>query len=219
MKGFFHSIGRGILYFLTPFAWVIGIAVGSVVALVVFLCYAVYFIFCFFTGRNLFRDLPEDEKAKAILAAQADPAAQQPQQPQPQTQIYMNNPQVNLYQNPGYPYPYPQQPGYPYPPQQGPNPYPQQPTVQVTVQPQAEPIAMQEAPQIEVQPEEAAHVKEPEPFVESEEEPEIENIPEPEEDESDFEEISTEEDDEEIEEYVPQGGFVSKKDIKDSDND
>ena len=87
MKGLFHSIGKGILYFLTPFAWVVGIAIGSVVALVVFLCYAVYFIFCFFTGRNLFKDLPEDKKAKEILAAQADPAAAQPAQPQPKTQI------------------------------------------------------------------------------------------------------------------------------------
>ena len=212
MKGLFHSIGKGILYFLTPFAWVVGIAIGSVVALVVFLCYAVYFIFCFFTGRNLFKDLPEDKKAKEILAAQADPAASQPAQPQPQTQIYMNNPQVNLYQNPGYPYPYPPQPGYPYPPQQGPNPYPQQPTVQVTVQPQAEPIAMQQTPQIEVQPEEVT------PMEVEEEEPEMVNVPEPEEDESDYEDLSTEED-EDIEEYVPQGGFVSKKDVKDYDND
>ena len=210
MKGFFHSIGKGILYFLTPFAWVIGIAIGSVIALVVFLCYAVYFIFCFFTGRNLFKDLPEDKKAKEILAAQTDPNANQPAAPQAQTQVYMNNPQVNLYQAPGYPYP--PQPGYPYP-QPAPNPYAQpQPSVQVTVQPQPEPITMQEAPQIEVQPEEI-------PVEEDEkEDEEIVNVPQPEPDESDFEELSTDDDDD-IEEYVPQGGSISEKDIRDDDND
>ena len=217
MKGFFRSIGRGILYFLTPFAWVIGIAIGSVVALIVFICYAIYFIYCFFTGRNLFKDLPEDKKAKEILAAQNNPEPQPAPAPAPQTQVYMNNPQVNLYQAPGYPYP--PQPGYPYPPQPGMpgmNPYPQpQPSVQVTVQPQAEPIAMQEAPQIEVQPEPEPEL---EPVFEHEEIEEIVNVPEPEEDESDFDSLTTD-DEEEMGEYIPEGGSVSKKDLRDDDND
>ena len=210
MKGFFHSLGRGILYFLTPFIWVVGISLGSVVALVVFLGYAVYFIFCFFTGRNLFNDLPEDKRAKEILAAQADALNPQPQpQPQPaQTQVYMNNPQVNLYQNPGYPYP-PQ--GQPYP--QQPNPYMQpQPSVQVAIQPQPAPLAAQEAPQIEEQ-------HEPESIDEIEE-PSFEEVEEPEIEESEgYDTIETAEEDEEIEEYVPHGGDVFKKDIKDDYND
>ena len=95
MKGFFQSIGRGILYFLTPFAWIIGMAVGGVVALVVFFIYVIYLIILFFTGRNLFKDLPEDEKAKAILAAQADAAlaqSQPQQQPQPTVSVQVNQP-------------------------------------------------------------------------------------------------------------------------------
>ena len=93
MKGFFQSIGRGILYFLTPFAWIIGMAVGGVVALVVFFIYVIYLIILFFTGRNLFKDLPEDEKAKAILAAQADAALAQSQpQQQPQQQRRVSQP-------------------------------------------------------------------------------------------------------------------------------
>ena len=208
MKGFFRSIGKGILYLLTPFAWVVGITLGSVVALVVFLGYAVYFIFCFFTGRNLFNDLPEDKRAKEILAAQADPTLNQPQvAPQPQTQVYMNNPQVNLYQNPGYPYP-PQ--GQPYP--QG-NPYMQaqpQPSIQVTVQPQPEPIPVQPAPQIEEQP--------MEPEYEEPQQEDVQEQPMEEEVADDFETIETN-DEEEIGEYVPQGGNIFKKDLKDDYDD
>ena len=213
MRGFFASIGKGILYFLTPFAWVIGIAIGSVVALIVFLCYAIYFIICFFRGSDLFKDLPEDKKAKEILAAQNDPNANQQPQPQPQTQVYMNNPQVNLYQAPGYPYP--QQQGYPYPPQPGANPY-QQPSVQVTIQPEAKPIEMQETPQIEVQTVVEEHQEEVQQ--QPEEEPEYVNVPEPEPDESDFEDLNTNDEDE-IEEYIPQGGSVNRKDIRDDNDD
>ena len=207
MRGFFQSIGRGILYFLTPFAWIIGMAVGGIVALVVFFVYVIYLIILFFTGRNLFKDLPEDEKAKAILAAQADAAlaqAQAPQQPQTQTQVYMNNPQVNLYQNPGYPYP----------PQGQPNPYQyqqqQQPTVSVQVNqplpPQPEPIEMRPSEQVE--------------------ETHEENTPAVEETKSDYyeeptEEINIQEDysEDEIEEYAPKGGDIFERDLRDDDND
>ena len=204
MKGFFQSIGRGILYFLTPFAWIIGMAVGGVVALVVFFIYVIYLIILFFTGRNLFKDLPEDEKAKAILAAQADAAlaqSQPQQQPQPQTQVYMNNPQVNLYQNPGYPYP----------PQGQPNPYQYQqpqPTVSVQVNqplpPQPETIEMKPVEQVEEKQEE--------------------NTPGLEEANNDFEEETEEiniqdDSDDEIEEYAPRGGDIFERDLRDDDND
>ena len=211
MKGFFSSVGKGILYFFTPFVWIVGIALGSVVALVVFLCYAIYFIFLFFSGRNLFKDLPEDEKAKAILAAQNDPTgASNPQpQPQAQTQVFMNNPQVNLYQTaPGYPYPNQAQPN-PYPGQ--PNPY-GQPTIQVTVQPQPQPVPMQEPTPIPMQ-EEPIIVEEP---VETHvSEPVEEHKDENSDDENEsFDTLDTDED---IEEYVPQGGSVFDRDIKGDD--
>ena len=89
MKSLFKSLGRGILYFFTPFVWVIGMAIGSVIGLVVFLGYALYSIFLFFTGRNMFRDLPEDEKLKELREAQANTVQQPiPQQPQPQFNQY-----------------------------------------------------------------------------------------------------------------------------------
>ena len=51
-----------------------------------------------------------------------------------------------------------------------------------------------------------------------EEEPEIVNVPEPEPDESDFEDLNTNDEDE-IEEYIPQGGSVNRKDIRDDNDD
>ena len=209
MKGFFHSLGKGILYFFTPFVWAIGIALGSVVTLVVFLCYAIYFIFLFFSGRNLFKDLPEDEKAKAILAAQnaGEVPAVQPQ-PQAQTQVFMNNPQVNLYQAaPGYPYPNQQNP---FPGQPG---QPGQPTIQVTIQPQPQPVEMEQPAPIEMKD---PIIEEEEPVIETPQEEEYEAEPEPEDDsdDGDFETLDTEE---EIEEYGPQGGSVFDRDIKGDD--
>lgn len=208
MKGFFSSIGKGILYFLTPFAWIVGIAVGGVIALVVFLGYSIYCIFLFFTGRNLFKDLPEDEKAKEILAAQQQAAAAPAPQPvqQAQTQVFMQSPQVNLYQNPGYPYP-----GQPQQPWQQPMPT-QEAHPQMV---QQEPVQIQEQPMVEPEPQ-----PEPAPIEEEFEEPIMEQQDTIEEqsgfEQPEFEadEISPSFEEDEIEEYIPSGGDVYDKDIK-----
>lgn len=76
MANFFKSFGKGILYLLVlPFLLVI-LAVYGVVGLFVFLFMAIKGLILFFTGRSLFDDLPEDKKAKEIIAAQARPTAQ-----------------------------------------------------------------------------------------------------------------------------------------------
>lgn len=68
MKSFFTAIGHGILYFFTPFIWIIGISIGGALAVLLFFGYALYSIFLFFTGRNLFKSLPEDERVEEIKA-------------------------------------------------------------------------------------------------------------------------------------------------------
>lgn len=211
MKSFFATLGRGILYFLTPFAWIIGIAVGGVVALLVFIGYSFYCVFLFFTGRNLFKDLPEDEKAKEILKAQAEAATQPALQavPQAQTQVFMQSPQVNLYPNAGYPCgPQPQQP---YSQQQW-----QQPAPVQEAYPQVEqeaPAQIQEKVNVEAEP-----IKEEanKPFIEEPLDPEEESYFE--QPEFQVDEISTS-DEEEIEEYIPSGGDVYEKDIKGENDD
>lgn len=76
MASFFKSFGKGILYLLVlPFLVVI-LAIYGVVGLFAFLFMALKGLVLFFTGRSLFDDLPEDKKAKEILAAQARPTAQ-----------------------------------------------------------------------------------------------------------------------------------------------
>lgn len=75
MASFFKSFGKGILYLLVlPFLVVI-LAVYGVVGLLVFVFMAFKGLILFFTGRSLFDDLPEDKKAKEILAAKARPTA------------------------------------------------------------------------------------------------------------------------------------------------
>mgnify|MGYP003301517078 CR=1 FL=1 len=67
MTKFFKGIGKGILYIIGfPFL-IVGLALATVVSLVIFFCQFGKLIFLFFTGRNLFSDLDEDIKAKAIL--------------------------------------------------------------------------------------------------------------------------------------------------------
>lgn len=66
MKSFFKSIGKGVLNFLTPFAWIIGISIGGAIGLVIFVILLFYFLFLFFSGRSIFKELPEDIKVKEI---------------------------------------------------------------------------------------------------------------------------------------------------------
>lgn len=76
------SFADWLLCFLTPFLWIIGIALGSVVAIFVFIIFAIYSLFLFFTGRNMLGDLPEDEKVKEFKLKRA------------QQRMEMNNPVV-----------------------------------------------------------------------------------------------------------------------------
>lgn len=100
MKGFFTSLGKGFIYFLTPFIWVVCIAVAIIVSVIIFIGYIFYSLVLFFTGRTLFGDLEEDIKAKEIIEAQQNPAPVEPQPAmQPQQQIYMQSPTLNVYPN------------------------------------------------------------------------------------------------------------------------
>ena len=62
----FKTVADFLLCIITPFLWVIGISVGSVLALILFIFNLFYAIFLFFTGRSVFNNLEEDEKAKEI---------------------------------------------------------------------------------------------------------------------------------------------------------
>ena len=120
MKTIFKSIANGILCFLTPFAWIIGIALGSVIALIVFIFYAFYSLFLFFTGRSVLNNLPEDEKVREIKKTQAArakayqekqaEAAKKPIDQPVMNNSYMQQPQqANNQYNQQYQQPYYQQ--------------------------------------------------------------------------------------------------------------
>lgn len=76
MGNFFKSFGKGVLYLLVlPFLLVI-LAIYAVVGLFVFIFEGIKAIFLFFSGRSLFDDLPEDKKAKEIIASLSQPKAE-----------------------------------------------------------------------------------------------------------------------------------------------
>ena len=76
MGSLFKSFGKGILYLLVlPFLLII-LAIYAVVGLVVFIILGIKGLVLFFTGRSLFDDLPEDKKAKEIIASMATPKAE-----------------------------------------------------------------------------------------------------------------------------------------------
>ena len=66
MGNFFKNIGKGIGYFFMFPGLLVAIALYAVFGLVVFIFQFFKLIFLFFTGRNLFSDLPEDIELKAI---------------------------------------------------------------------------------------------------------------------------------------------------------
>lgn len=81
MKSFFKSIGKGVLNFLTPFAWIVGISIGGTIGLVIFVILLFYFLFLFFSGRSIFKELPEDKKVKEIKQKNNSMAAPYVSQP------------------------------------------------------------------------------------------------------------------------------------------
>lgn len=66
MNTIFKSIGKGIGYFFLFPGLLIAIAIYAVFGLIVFIFQFFKLIFLFFTGRNLFSDLPEDIELKAM---------------------------------------------------------------------------------------------------------------------------------------------------------
>lgn len=76
MGNFFKNFGKGILYLLVlPFTLVI-LSIYAVVGLFAFLFMGIKSIVLFFTGRSLYDDLPEDKKAKEIIASLSAPKAE-----------------------------------------------------------------------------------------------------------------------------------------------
>ena len=75
MGNFFKNFGKGVLYFLTLPALVLGLAIYAVAAVFIFLFIAVKGLVLFFTGRSLYEDLPEDIEAKRRLDALAGASA------------------------------------------------------------------------------------------------------------------------------------------------
>ena len=67
MDKIFKGIGKGIGYFFAFPGLLIAIAIYSVFGLIVFVFQFFKLIILFFTGRNLFSDLPEDIELKAKL--------------------------------------------------------------------------------------------------------------------------------------------------------
>lgn len=68
MVEFFKKLGKGILYVLIFPAFIVVITCFAIYGIGLFIFLLIKSIFLFFTGRSLYKDLPEDKKAKAILA-------------------------------------------------------------------------------------------------------------------------------------------------------
>ncbi len=64
--GIIKSIGKGIGYFFLFPLLIIAITIWAIVGFFVFLYQLFKSIFLYFSGRNLFSDLPEDEEVKKI---------------------------------------------------------------------------------------------------------------------------------------------------------
>ena len=73
MNGFFKNLGKGIGYFFAFPGLLIAIALYAVVGLFVFIFQFFKLIYLFFTGRNLFSDLPEDIALKAKFTPEPEP--------------------------------------------------------------------------------------------------------------------------------------------------
>ena len=71
MASIFKNIGKGIGYFFLFPGLLIAIALYAVFGLIVFIFQFFKLIFLFFSGRNLFSDLPEDIELKLIKEKQS----------------------------------------------------------------------------------------------------------------------------------------------------
>lgn len=142
MQALLRSFLRGLLYLVALPALIVILAAVSVIGVVMFVFIGVKAVVMYFTGRNIFGELPEDIKARQIIEENERKASEPPAPPleearpesapvnvAPQQPVQQVNP--NPY--PPYPgYPYPPYPGYPYPPYPG---YPYPPQTNPTNQP------------------------------------------------------------------------------------
>ena len=64
---------NGLLYILTLPILVLALSIFAIIGIFEFIILGSKAIYYFFTGRNLFGDLPEDIKVKAILAEMSNP--------------------------------------------------------------------------------------------------------------------------------------------------
>ena len=69
MANFFKSLAKGLLYFVAFPGIIIAVALYTVFGVAVFIFQFFKLIYLFFTGRNLFSDLPEDTQVKSIVAS------------------------------------------------------------------------------------------------------------------------------------------------------
>lgn len=69
MANFFKSLAKGLLYFVAFPGIIIAVALYAVFGVAVFIFQFFKLIYLFFTGRNLFSDLPEDTQVKSIIAS------------------------------------------------------------------------------------------------------------------------------------------------------
>lgn len=69
MESFFKGIGKGILNILLLPVFIVGLALSAAIGIVVFIFEFFIKVGKFFTGKSLSNDLPEDIKAKEMIAA------------------------------------------------------------------------------------------------------------------------------------------------------
>lgn len=131
---------HGLMYLVVLPLLIVVLVIYSVIGVVMFVFIGIKAIVMYFTGRNIFGELPEDIRAREILeqreAEKNQPPVIEPAQPvappvnEVQPQVNNNPAPQNQVPPNGYPpypgYPYPPYPGYGYPPYPG-YPYPPQP--------------------------------------------------------------------------------------------
>ena len=69
MASDFKSIAKGLLYVVFFPLGLVAIALYAIFGIFVFFFQFVKWVFLFFTGRNLYSDLPEDVEAKRLMEA------------------------------------------------------------------------------------------------------------------------------------------------------
>jgi len=105
IANFFKGIGKGILNILAIPAFVVGLAITSVLGIIVFLFISLKKVILFVTGRRISNELPEDIEAKKIIENYTAPQSkvevvqaviQDPKVVEPEF-VSMPNPQIDAH--------------------------------------------------------------------------------------------------------------------------